>query len=172
MSQFGEMMRRARQDAQEGDWSPPPGVHKAVVVEGDAFESNAGDAYAKTTLRLVAPGSDDDGRQWDHLMGFRSPQQAQMSAAQLSLYGLSDEQLDNLEDIDDLAAHMAELAGVEVEVSCKSRANGDGVWTNVTSSRGHGGSDVSADQTELEVGAAGDPPRPRHDTHPDDDVPF
>ena len=57
-------MRRARRDAHEGDWAPPPGTHNAVVVEGDAFESKAGDAYAKTTLRLVAPG---DARRRPHL---------------------------------------------------------------------------------------------------------
>ena len=167
---FGEMMRRARRDAQEGGWSPEPGNHEAEVVEGDAFESKLGEPYAKTTLRLVAPGAPDDGRTWDHLMGFRTPQQAQMSAGQLSLYGLTDEQLDNLEDIYDLARHMAELAGVRVHVTCKSRDNGDGVWTNVTGSRARvPESDVPADQTGLFEPAA--PAKPRHDTHVDDDPP-
>ena len=172
MTSFGEMMRRARRDAQEGDWAPEPGSHEAVVIEGDAFESRAGEPYAKTTLALRAPGNDDDGRTWDHLMGFRTPQQAQMSAGQLSLYGLSDEALDNLEDIDDLARHMAELAGVHVHVTCKSRDNGDGVWTNITGSRDLRESDIPADQTALDVGAASVPAKPRHDTHADDDVPF
>lgn len=152
MSSFGEMMRRARRDAQEGNWSPEPGHHTAVVVEGDAFESNAGDAYAKTTLRLVKPGHPDDGKTWDHLMGFKSPQQASMSAEQLGLYGVPAATLDTLEEIDDLAAAMAELAGVEVKVSCKSRQSGDGVWTNVTGSRTNGVADVPADQLGLDVG--------------------
>ena len=48
-------MRRARADAEDGDWKPDPGTHDAVVVEGDAYESGAGDVYAKTVLRLVKP---------------------------------------------------------------------------------------------------------------------
>lgn len=187
MTQFQEMMRRARRDAQEGDWAPPPGTHTAIVVEGDAFESKAGDVYAKTTLRLVAPGEDGDGRTWDHLMGFRSPQQAAMSAGQLSVYGLSDEQLDNVEDADDLAGHMGELVGITVEVSCKSRNPddpSDGVWTNVTSSRGHGNGDVPPDtsdwltpakpeQEQAEFGDAGAAPPPRSAAkHDADDVPY
>ena len=167
-------MRRARADAEQGDWSPKPGTHKAIVDEGEAFESKAGDPYAKTTLRLVAPGTDDDGRTWDHLMGFRSPQQAAMSAGQLSVYGVPDEVLDNLDDVDDLGRHMAELAGLEVEVSCKSRDNGDGVWTNVNTSYPRE-SDVPGDttglgagrfqQNELETGPA---PAPAHDRFGDD----
>ena len=188
MSTFGEMMRRARRDALEGDWAPPPGEHEAVVIEGDAFESKAGDPYAKTTLALRAPGDDDDGRTWDHLMGFRTPQQAQMSAGQLSLYGIGDEALDNLDDIGDLARHMAELAGAVVHVSCKSRNPDnldDGVWTNITGARGHG-SDVPADtvglgdpvgaqvyaEQQAELGDGGDPPPRRHDAADGSDYPF
>ena len=169
MSQFGDMMRRARRDAEEGDWSPPPGTHKAVVTEGTAYESKAGEPWAKTTLRYL--GDPDDGRQWDHVMGFRSPQQAKMTAAQLSVYGVPDEVLDNLEDIDDLARHMAELAGIEIEVTCKSRNPNDpsdGVWTNITSSRGHrrDNGDVPADREGLATGAV-----PRSGVY-DDDPPF
>ena len=129
----------------------------------------------------MAPGEPDDGRKWDHLLGFRTPQQAQMNVAQLSVYGLDDEQIDDVEDADDLARHMAELAGVEVEVSCKSRDSGDGVWTSVNFSRGHGNGDVPADTTGLarepdQGGLFAAPPaehKPasaaRHDA---DDIPF
>ena len=168
-------MRRARADAEQGDWSPKPGTHKAIVDEGDAFESKAGDPYAKTTLRLVAPGTDDDGRTWDHLLGFRTPQQAAMSAGQLSVYGIPDEALDNLDDVDDLARHMAELVGLEVEVTCKSRDNGDGVWTNVSASYPRE-SDVPGDTTGLDPQAKLDgddfkPPAPPPDRF-GDDAPF
>lgn len=172
MSSFKEMMRRARADAEEGDWAPAPGTHKAIVVEGDAFESKMGDPYAKTVLRLVAPGDPNDGRTWDHLMSFRTPEAAQMSASQLSLYGLPGEVLDDLDDIGELADAMEGLAGVEVEVSCKSRENGDGVWTNVTSSRPRNGKpEVPADQLGLDVGK---PPATPARTYAadDDDVPF
>jgi len=181
MSTFGDMLRRARRDAAEGDWSPPPGTHNAIVVEGDAFESRAGDVYAKTRLRYVAPGEPDDGREWDHLLGFRSPQQAQMNVAQLSVYGLSDEQIDSVDDADDLARHMAELAGVEVEVSCKSRDSGDGVWTSVNFSRGHGNGDIPADTSGLarepdQAGLFEAPPPPHKPAsaaqHDADDIPF
>lgn len=168
MSQFKEMMRRARADAQEGDWSPEPGHHEAIVVEGDAFQSQAGDVYAKTVLRLVEPSSPDDGRTWDHLMGFKSPQQASMSVSQLALYGLSVEVLDNLEDVEDLARAMAELEGTSVTVTCKSRAGGDGVWTNVIGSR-TGKSDIPVEQGSFTLGDARNGPRSAID---DDDVPF
>jgi hypothetical protein len=145
------MMRRARADAEEGGWSPAPGAHDAIVVEGDAFESKAGDVYAKTTLQLVKPGHPDDGRTWDHLMGFKSPQQAAISAGQLSLYGIDGETLDNLDDVEDLARAMGELAALHVTVSCKKKADGDGVWTNITGSR-TGKSDVPADQSAFSLG--------------------
>lgn len=164
MSNFKEMMRRARADAEAGEWTPKPGTHEADVVDGDAFESRGGDPYAKTRLRLVAPGDPDDGREWDHLMGFKSPQQQAISAGQLSLYGVPAEVLDNLEDVAELAAAMAELAGIRVTVSCRSR-DGGGVWTNVTGSR-TGKSDVPVDQLEL-----GAPARNGADVD-DDDVPF
>lgn len=151
MTSFKEMMRRARSDAEEGDWAPTPGTHDAIVVEGDAFESAAGDVYAKTTLRLVESSSPDNGRTWDHLMGFKSPQQASMSAGQLSLYGLDGDTLDNLDDVDDLARAMGELEGVHVTVSCKAKRDGDGVWTNITGSR-TGKSDVPADQAAFSLG--------------------
>ena len=92
-------------------------MHKAVVVEGDAFISRAGAAYAKTRLEARDPGDPDRGEQWDHLMGFGSPQQQAINAGQLSVYGLSDEAIDNLDDVDDLAREMNELVGTEVEVS-------------------------------------------------------
>lgn len=168
MSNFGEMIRRARADAEEGDWSPGPGTHDAIVDSGDAFESQSGDVYAKTTLRLVKPGSDDDQKCWDHLMGFKSPQQASMSVSQLALYGLSVEVLDNLEDVEDLARAMAELEGTSVTVTCKSRAGGDGVWTNVIGSR-TGKSDVPVEQGAFTLGDARNGPRNAID---DDDVPF
>lgn len=175
MSQFKEMMRRARADAQEGDWSPEPGHHEAIVVEGDAFQSQAGDVYAKTVLRLVEPSSPDDGRTWDHLMGFKSPQQAAMSAGQLSLYGLTGEQLDELDDVDELAAAMAELAGVHVSVTCKPRSGGDGVWTNVTGSR-TGKSDIPTDQAAFSLGdqrRSAPPPKSAIAGDVDDsDIPF
>jgi hypothetical protein len=149
MTHFQDMMRRAREDAEQGEWTPGPGSHDAIVVEGDAFESRAGDVYAKTTLRLVKPGHPDDGRTWDHLMGFKSPQQAAMSAAQLSLYGV--ENLDDLEGVDDLAAAMAELEGVHAQVTCKARQGGDGVWTNITGSR-TGRSDIPRQQGAFSLG--------------------
>jgi hypothetical protein len=171
VSTFKEMMRRARADAQEGDWAPAPGTHDAIVVEGDAFESSAGDAYAKTTLRLVKPGHPDDGRSWDHLMGFKSPQQASMSAGQLSLYGISGEVMDELEDVDELAAAMAELEGVHVTVTCKARAQGDGVWTNITGSR-TGKSDIPVEQGAFALGDGPAPPRSAIAGGDDDDIPF
>jgi hypothetical protein len=154
MSTFGEMIRRARQDAVDGDWNPGAGTHDAVVVEADAFESNSGDAYAKAVLRWVKPGHDDDGRTWDHLMGFKSPTQAQISVGQLAMYGLTAEQLDDLDDIEDLARHMEGLAGTNVTVSCKLRTAGDpssGVWTNVIGSR-TGKSDIPDDQAAFALG--------------------
>jgi hypothetical protein len=150
-SSFKEMMRRARTDAQDGDWSPGPGAHDAIVTTGDAFESAAGDVYAKTTLRLVKPGHPDDGRTWDHLMGFKSPQQASMSAGQLALYGLDGPTLDNLDDVEDLARAMGELEGLHVTVSCKAKRDGGGVWTNITGSR-TGKSDVPDDQAAFSLG--------------------
>lgn len=157
MTNFREMMRRARADAEEGDWSPGPGTHDAIVDDADAFESNAGDVYAKTVLRYVKAGHPDDGRTWDHLMGFKTPQSAQMSAGQLALYGLTGEQLDNLDDVDDLARAMEGLEGTFVTVSCKLRTAGDpssGVWTNIIGSRvrGPGASDVPTDQTAFALG--------------------
>lgn len=177
MSNFKEMMRRARADAEEGDWSPGPGTHDATVDSGDAFESAAGDVYAKTVLRLVKPGSDDDGRTWDHLLGFKSPQQASMSASQLALYGLSAEVLDNLEDVEDLARAMAELEDTSVTVTCKQRTAGDpssGVWTNVVGSR-TGKSDIPVEQGAFSLGdARADGPRSAiaGDVDDDSDIPF
>jgi len=172
MSDFKEMMRRARADAEQGDWHPKPGTHESIVDSGDAFESAAGDVYAKTTLRLVKAGDDDDGRAWDHLMGFKSPQQASMSASQLALYGLSGEVLDNLDDVDDLAAAMAELEGVSVTVTCKARAQGDGVWTNITGSRS-GKSDIPTEQAAFSLGdARGNGPASAIAGDDDDEIPF
>ena len=73
MSAFREMIKRARQDAMQGDWTPKPGTHTAVVVEGEAFESKSGEPWAKTRLQLATPGDPDQGRHWDHMMGFRTP---------------------------------------------------------------------------------------------------
>lgn len=152
-SSFKEMMRRARTDAQDGDWSPGPGAHDAIVTTGDAFEAQSGVTYAKTRLQLVKPGSPDDGRQWDHLMGFPedNPRQQSMSAGQLALYGLDGPTLDNLDDVDDLARAMSELEGVHVTVSCKAKRDGGGVWTNITGSR-TGKSDVPDDQAAFSLG--------------------
>ena len=167
MTQFQDMMQRARKAAEEGDWSPEPGNHDAVVVEGDAFESKAGDVYAKTRLELRTPGHPDAGKHWDHLMGFRTPQQQEMSVSQLSTYGLTDEEIDNLEDVDDLARSMAELVGTEVEVSCKARDNGDGVWTNI---QGAQSARALVPEVPADAGGLGSP----RDSKPpdDDDVPF
>ena len=97
-------------------------------------------------------------------MGFRNPQQQAMTVGQLSVYGVSDEVLDKLEDIDDLARAMAELAGRQVEVTCKAKDRGDGVWTNVTTSRGaNGSSDVQPDLTDFKEPVA---------AQSDDDIPF
>ena len=41
MTRFGDMMKRARADAEEGDWNPGPGTHDAIVDEGDAGEKLA-----------------------------------------------------------------------------------------------------------------------------------
>jgi hypothetical protein len=84
-------------------------------------------------------------------MGFKSPQQASMSAGQLALYGLDGPTLDNLDDVEDLAAAMGELEGLHVTVSCKAKRDGDGVWTNITGSR-TGKSDVPADQAAFSLG--------------------
>lgn len=151
MTSFGDKMRRARHAAEASDWNPGPGTHEAIVVEGDAFESKAGDEYAKTTLRLVRPGDPDDGRTWDHLMGFGSDQQAAINAGQLAMYGIENDVLDNLDDVEDLARHMAELEGLHVTVSCKPRRDGDGVWTSIIGSR-TGKSDIPEDQASFSLG--------------------
>jgi hypothetical protein len=154
VSTFGEMMRRARADAEQGEWNPGPGTHEAIVVEGTAYESKAGEPWAKTTLRYVKAGHPDEGREWAHLMGFRSPQQAAMSAGQLALYGIPGEVLDDLDEVDDLDAHMQELEGLHVTVTCKLRTADDpssGVWTNIIGSR-TGKSDVPADQASFALG--------------------
>lgn len=169
---FREMMKRAREGAEEGDWSPKPGTHEALVVDGDAFEAASGVTYAKTRLRLVKSGHPDDGREWDHLMGLPddNPRQAAMSVSQLSLYGIDGDAFDAMDDVDDLAAAMAELEGVTVTVTCKSRQTGDGVWTNVQGSRNPRKSDVPADQESFALDtAAGNGAGADVD---DDDVPF
>jgi len=178
MSMFGEMMRKARADAEQGDWSPGQGTHDAIVVEGTAYESKAGEPWAKTTLRYVKAGHPDDGREWTHLMGFRSPQQAAMSAGQLALYGIPGEVLDNLDDVDDLDGHMAELEGVHVTVACKLRTAGDpdsGVWTNIIGAR-TGKSDIPTEQGAFSLGddrANGPAPRSAIAGEVDDDpIPY
>ena len=51
MSNFGDMMRRARADAEEGDWTPAPGTHDAIVDDGRVrVQQRDRHAYAKTTL--------------------------------------------------------------------------------------------------------------------------
>lgn len=167
MSRFNDMMRRARQDAVEGDWAPNPGTHQALVVEGDAFESRAGAVYAKTRLELRTPGHPDVGKHWDHLMSFATPEAQRMSVVQLGMYGFAEDEIDGLEDVEDLARHMAELVGTEVEVTCKAREGGDGVWTNLIASRGNGSSGIHADQMDLEQTIAADTA-----AADDDDLPF
>ena len=75
-------------------------------------------------------------------MGFKSPQQAAMSVQQLSLYGVSNAAMDNMGDVEDLAIAMGELIGIHVTATCKAKADGNGVWTNITGSRNPRGSDI------------------------------
>lgn len=159
MSSFKEMWRQGGEEEQ-GDWHPPVGTHDAIVVEASAFESAAGDGYAKTVLALSAPGTADDGRQWDHLMGFKTPRGAGLSRSQLALYGV--DTTGDLENIEELDAKMAKLPGTRVTVTCKAR-DGDGVWTNITGSRS-ARSDVPVDVPVAATGQA--------TSEDDDDVPF
>ena len=68
-------------------------------------------------------------------MGFGSSQQSAITVGQLGVLGLSGEDIDGCEDVDDLAMHMGELVGTEVEVTCKARDTGGGVWTTVNFAR-------------------------------------
>ena len=163
MGNFQDMMRRAYEDSRDVDWAPEPGTHNAVVVEGDAFEARSGVSYAKVRLELADAESPDRGKHWDSLMGFGSPQQSAITAGQLGVLGLSKDEITGSADIDELAGHMSELVGTEVEVTCKARDTGGGVWTTVnfarTQQRMNG--DVPADRTDLEPAPApadDDPP--------------
>jgi hypothetical protein len=173
MSQFGEMMRRARRAAQSGDWAPKPGPHKAVVVDTDVRSTRAGDTVVGLELELRDDGP-DRGRRWEHPVFFTSEKAQEMAAQTLAVYGIPAEVWDACEDEDELARALDEhVHGREVDVTVKPRDNGDaaaGVWTNVVMSRGPG-SDVPADQTELAVGE----PRARSAVTHDgdlDDPPF
>jgi hypothetical protein len=173
MSSFKERMARALDEAEERDWNPGAGTHDAIVDEADAFVSKAGDDIAKVMLRLVKPGSPDDGKTWAHIMTFK-PTTANMSESQLALYGVPSPR--SFDELEDFAAAMAELEGLHVTVTCKWRSAGnpaDGVWTNITGSR-TGESDVPADQAAFSLGDSrkdAQPARGPYDTG-DDDIPF
>jgi hypothetical protein len=162
VSRFRDDMNRAADEAQQGDWSPRPGNHTALVIEGDAFESNDGRNFAKTRLQLTTEGDPDVGKHWDHLMGLNSSQQRAINFGQLTVYGIDEADIRACDDIDDLARHCAELAGTEVELNCKPADRG-GVWTNVTFSRSQQrmNGDVPADTTGL--GADAEPASPPTD---------
>ena len=175
MNSFQEMLRRASQDAEEGSWAPPPGSHRARVVDTDVRTQRAtGTPIVVLELQLL--DEPDRGKQWEHPMWFSSDAAAARSWEALSTYGLDRAAFDACTDEDDLGVLLDTLVGVEVEVSTTAKDDGNGVWTNVTSSRGRDpGFPADTGGLDPQGGFAdtGEPPPPkrRHDTT-DDDVPF
>ena len=95
-----------------------------------------------------------------------------MSAGQLSLYGLTGEVLDNLDDVDDLARAMAELEGVHVQVTCKLARRQPATACGRTSSESRTGkSDVPVDQSAFSLGDGNGTPAPAP-VADDDEIPF
>ena len=172
MTDFQDEMRRARQAAQEGDWAPDPGPHRAVVVATDTRTSRMGDAIVGIELELrdPAPGK-DNGRRWEHPVFFTSERAREMAFETLSTYGITADAWDACEDPDDLARAVDDLIGTEVEVTVKPKDDGNGVWTNISLSRGQVEPDVPADQAGLDFGnGAGGQPAPKPDES--DTIPF
>ena len=162
MTQFQDMMRHARRAAQEGDWAPAPGPHRARVVETDVRPTRAGETVVGIELELLDDGP-DKGKRWEHPVFFTSEKAREMAAQTLGTYGIPGDDWDACADEDDLARALdTHVHGREVEVTVKPRDDGNGVWTNITSSRGKSNGDVPADTTGLFD--AGAPAKPAGDT--------
>ena len=150
MSQFQDMMRRAREAAQDGDWTPEPGPHTARVVDTDVRFSRMGDTIVAIDLELLDDGP-DKGRRWEHPVFFTSEKAQEMAAQTLGVYGIPGDVWDACADEHDLARALDEhVHGREVEVTVKPKDDGNGSWTNISSSRPADGADgFPADTREL-----------------------
>lgn len=159
MSRLGDQMRRGLSDYRQGEWAPDPGDHTAVVVDAELRFSKAGDPIGALTLELL--GANEAGQRWDQVLFWTSERAVAMAVEQLSIYGVPDHAIEQVETDADLARLLDGLVGVEVDVSCTAKTDGDGVWTRAYASRRNGVGEVPAEP----------PPQPSADPD-DDDIPF
>lgn len=119
---FKDEIKRASQGT--SDFDPPDGHHKVKIVDGGAFAGGDGRRWVKVTLQLLegehAGKTFDDFNGWDQEVGQR------IIYANLSVYGIK---WDTIDEFEDLELALLELHGTEAVVTVKHSRGG---YVNVT----------------------------------------
>lgn len=135
---FGDSLRKAM-DSELIE--PPKGQYKARLAEASAFESKAGDEYAKVILEITE--GDLAGARFQHFMGFKNEIAKQINGEALASYGVNWTEVNELSDLDDQLDALVKMGTTaEVGVSYKdgysqikvhgSRTNGQSELTPQT----------------------------------------
>ena len=143
---FGDSIRKSMDNELI---EPPAGQYTAKVDEASAFESKAGDEYAKVILEITE--GDHQGARFQHFMGFKNEIAKQINGEALATYGVDWTKVTDLTDLD-LQLDGIVKAGTVAEVTVSYK---DGyIQIKVHNSRTTGQSDIPTNGSGFETAAA------------------